>query len=374
MLVAREVARPGSRRRCPPSPGLRPIAGALTLLLLAAPAFAAPPDDEHGEAARYDALIEGALVARTAGRLEESLALLREAFALEPTPGLRHNIARLLEELGRYREAIDEYGAVVGHARVDPALKARDEAAIARLAPRLSSAWITIVAAGAPGGAAPLLDGGAVTPGAEHRAIPGAHVVEHAGPEREVQLLHFDARPGVRTWVRTGTAAGTPAFIDLAGVQHRIVRLAIDGYSVRTPPAELERVRVGPGHRRIVIEVSDGTGMDAAVELRPGERFAVAGWLPRSGDGALAVGPLALGGAGALVAAGGAALLALASSDRSVIEGAARDEQGRVVGITLAEADDLESRAAIEQGLGFALTAAGVAAAGAALVWWLTAE
>src|SRR5204863_1771498 len=79
-------------------------------------AFAASSASAASPPESYDALVQEAVRARGEGRLEESLALLESANAMQPSPGLRNNIARVLEELGRWSEAVEEYRSVAGDA------------------------------------------------------------------------------------------------------------------------------------------------------------------------------------------------------------------------------------------------------------------
>lgn len=83
-------------------------------------------------------------------------------------------------------------------------------------------------------------------------------------------------------------------------------------------------------------------------------------------------GPYLLAGAGAVLAAAGAALTVSWSVSLDDVEGrlAARDDRGRIEGIGHQEALDAYASINLRQGLSFAALGAGAAALGGAVIWW----
>jgi tetratricopeptide (TPR) repeat protein len=84
----------------------------LAWLLVFVATISGSPDEAlaaPGDEVRFQALLEGAAKARDAGDLEKAATLLGQAIEIEAAPEMLHNYAKVLEELGRYKEAVAVY-------------------------------------------------------------------------------------------------------------------------------------------------------------------------------------------------------------------------------------------------------------------------
>lgn len=91
-------------------------------------------------------LVEQAARAREAGKLEQSLAFMREAYAIDPQPLLLNNVGAILEQLGRYAQAVETFEKVLASKDIPPELRELDEERVARLRPKLKSAYVFLEA------------------------------------------------------------------------------------------------------------------------------------------------------------------------------------------------------------------------------------
>lgn len=91
--------------------GLWALALVLLLLCISVSSGAAQLAPAEEQAA---VLFERARDAYRQGEFERAEVLLREALSAADVPALHYNLARTLHELGRWREAIDEYEAFLG--------------------------------------------------------------------------------------------------------------------------------------------------------------------------------------------------------------------------------------------------------------------
>ncbi len=98
--------------------GFRLTALAIALSLQAVPAAADKREDT-----RFGELVKEATAAYGAGKLEESVALLEQAYAIKEDPRLLYNIAKAQEGLGLWQEARDGYRAYL---EKDPKAANRD--------------------------------------------------------------------------------------------------------------------------------------------------------------------------------------------------------------------------------------------------------
>lgn len=333
---------------------------------------AANPDPGAG----YDALLEDAVRARAEGRLEESLELLRRANALQPSPGLRNNIARVLEELGRWREAVAEYRSVAGDPTADPQLRELDDQRIAELAPKLLYAWLYFDLT--PESVRVLLDGVPVPAAGRDQSAPAGTRVIEAKLEGEVVLETIDAPIGKRTTVKRDLSqrAANEARIAVDRVRGSADAVVIDRYRVRSAIDEIHTIRLRPGAHAIGLELRGVTTASAAIQLRPGETYDASLLLsasPPAEASRSAVWPYFAGGGGVAAAVAGGVLWAVAESSRGELR-AAIDEAERGDGIirelTRARAEEIESGARVKSNVGLVLVGAGVAAIGGAIAGW----
>lgn len=343
------------------------LSGGLPLLTFAlagawAPAAHAATCPLEGRPATVDTLLEVALSARARDDASTSLACLSRAYTLEPSAGLLHNIARLFEDLGRYREAAEAYRRLVRDPTLDPALATADKARLEALSPKLTRAWL----------AARLLpedelrvDGQQLRPGDEYGLEPGTVSVEIRRGAR-AYVLRVELTLGTRHELRLPDAA-TSAVIVLSP---RTVALTLDGRPLTTPLAGLRELQVLAGSHTLTWTDGDAE-QRRALTLTAGETWVAS----HTGSAPLgAATPWVSATAAVGLGAASAVLWGLAEGDRQAILGAARDDNGVVVGLTLAEADRLDARAQDRTAVAVGLAVgAGVAAAFAATLWWLGA-
>lgn len=322
----------------------------------------------------YDKLLADAVRARGEGRLEESLDLLRKAQAIQPSPGLQNNIARVLEELGRWTEAVDQYRAVAADPEADRELREKDDQRIAELAPKLLYAWITFDLT--PSALEVFLDGARIEPKPklDHRAEPGRRTVEaHLLEERAVVLSEVNAPAGRRTKIARDLRTRSPeeATIQLGAPAAEVEALVIDRYRVRSRLQELSAIHLPAGRHELMLELSGTRTASRSVELSAGTVFSLGSVLTEipSAEGN-SWWPLALGSTGVVAAGVGAALLIVADNHRSEIRNAARDGE-IITGITLARATDLEDSARTESTAGGVLLGVGSAVIAGAVIAWL---
>jgi uncharacterized membrane protein (UPF0136 family) len=319
-----------------------------------------------GRAGTIDDFLAEALAARQRGDAPTSLACLSRAYTLEPSAGLLHNIARLFEDLGRYREAAEAYRRIGASTALDPALAQADAARLAALLPRLDRAWVRATVGAATEARTAH---GALVSGEERDGPPGPLLLE----VRTGDVLHL-ARVTLTVGVRLDVSlpleeSPTEASLLLAP---STTELVVDGLAVSTPLEGVARVRVEAGGHTVAWTVRGATPERRAITLAPGERWSASaaaepshGWLAPVIGGAATLG----------LAVASGVLLGLADGDRQTIADAERDVNGVVVGMTFAEADRLDARASARNsaGLGLAIGAS-VALVGTLLVTWLTAR
>jgi hypothetical protein len=339
--------------------------GALIGLALAASARSALAGDDP-----IERLAKEASKAREKGHLEASLALLRRAYALEPLPVLLNNIARALEDLGRYREAAEAYRKVVADRAAEPALAAKDRVRLAELEPKIVRAWVQLD---------PIVDDGTLivdgriiraTPIGENKREleldPGRHVFE-LSEERDVvlRIAQLEARTStIDLSARVGGA------IQLPQARFRIRAIAIDGAAIRSPLAAVELVHLLAGHHALVVsgeeigevalELIVPAGATVALETALASKRTSASHAALSNPSAAAIeareareagsalGPYLPIGAGAAAIGTGAILAVLAKRDRDRVRSALTTTDPVITGITLHDADMLEHRANLE--------------------------
>jgi hypothetical protein len=203
------------------------------ILLIAACAIAANPRE----------LVEKAAAARDAGRLEESLELMRQAYALDPQPQLLNNTGALLEQLGRYDEACAAYEAVLAAPNVDPVLRALDRERLERLQPKLNKAHLRY--RGPPGTELVLSDGTRIAPDEERAIASGRSWVAVYDPAaRALYFSRHDLLDGRRTDLKESGPHAEDGFVEL--LPPGANELAVDGKRWRVSEG-LDRARLAEG-------------------------------------------------------------------------------------------------------------------------------
>lgn len=351
------------------------IAGGLVAIL----SGAAAPHVSHGAptscitpGGTVDDLLAEALAARARGDAAVSLACLSRAYTIEPSAGLLHNIARLLEDVGRYREAAEAYRRIGRSPDLDPALAEADAARLAALLPRLDRAWIRVVASSTTGAANATilvhLDGTPLAPGpTEYPHAPGPAILEvREGPRLDVRRLELAAGRRVDLAIPSATGPARAVIALPAGVR----TITIDGSAVATPLDGVGELYVEAGGHGLSWVDASGVEHRRAVNLVPGEP-----WVLATADEASTVARAVpwIGGAAGLALGGASAVFfGLAEADRRSIVDAQRNDQGHIDGITMAEAERLDARAGDRAVVGAGLLVGAAAAlVTAGLVWWL---
>lgn len=343
-----------------------------------------------------DVLIERAIREKEAGRLPESLAALREAYALEPLPVLLNNISALLMELGRYKEAKEASDRVAADRAADPELRARAAERSALLAAKVELGWLILEVT--PASAQVLVDGAAPR-GAGHSilaleyegareiaAAPGRRILEARVPgSREIVLRFVTFTAGERASLSEELAlpGENDARIDLTSSPYPLDFVIVDKYRVRGQnisylrlPAGEYLVEVGfrgappiarklslqPGQRRSFFSTpAPAPVVTMTPAAAPAEPVSQRSWWPL----------LAAGGAGAAIGAGGAALLISAGAERDRVR-AAIAGQDPIGAITQRAAYEAQASADNKATLGTAGLILGSAVITAAVVWWLS--
>lgn len=335
-----------------------------TLLVAQAPPAADP---------EVEALLARAAEAREKKELSRALTLMQEACELAPAPELRNNVAFILQELGRYREAYAVYEEVLQDPSTDPELRALDRARMAELTPKLDRAWVEI----APELAPSLLVDGALPKrrGEEVPLEPRVHVLEHRA-DRGLVLRWRRFPPGERTLLDE-TAFDDPRDATLL-FDAPILSLRVDGYSVvglreaslflPPGPRDLAVHLEGRGEVRLSARLDAGESLSIQEAFAPVVRAPVEPPLEETAPSPL---PPILFGTGAAAAAAGTGLLVAAELDRGTVRDAERNGDGLIAGITYPEAVRLNDRADDRALAGTVALSAGLAVAVAGVVWWL---
>jgi tetratricopeptide (TPR) repeat protein len=325
-------------------------------------------------------LVNRAVALRAQGLFVESLELMRQAYALDPSPVLLNNIGSLLEALGRYREAVATYEGVLSHPATPPELIVLDRQRVERLSLKLAGAWLRLESKET--GAEGWVDGVAVELGVEVEVPPGAHRIELWTPRtRELRWLHQRLPSGELTTV---VADAPPDWsrleVDQLGVPSQGFEL--DGYHLRGLSRGAETIVLSPGHHTLYWRTPGEAPLVRELDLAPGARHRLADdpslrlrALPLAAVTAPPVEasawPLVALGAGAALLGAGGALGVAAGGDRDAVRNARRDPSGVITGLSYAQAGALEAEANTKANaaLTFFLTGSATFAVGA--LWWL---
>ncbi|MEC9073373.1 MAG: hypothetical protein VX938_13365, partial [Myxococcota bacterium] len=218
-------------------------------------------------------VMRDAVQARDAGDLVRTVQLLREAHKIQPAPEILNNLGKVLEQMGRYREAYDAYKLVADDPNADQSLRALDSSRLGALQPKLNKAWLLPKLT--PEDATVLIDGEptGLPPGVEFGVTHGEHIVQVQHPDIEDILIRFGRFPvDVRTdFIVDLRAPGDfLARLDL-GSRPRPKEVRINGKaiagdldrpgSVLLPPGTYDVVAVGAfdafGRKKITVKSGD---------------------------------------------------------------------------------------------------------------------
>lgn len=344
-------------------------------LLLAALVVSAPAGPSAPE------LVSRAAALRARGELAESLELMRQAYALDPSPVLLNNIGALLESLGRYREAVTAYQGVLSHPATPPELIAQDRQRVERLSSKLVAAWLRLEST--EEGAEGWVDGVAVELGAELEVPAGARRIELWTPRtRELRWLHQRVPSGELTVVRA-EAPPDAARLELSQLALPLEALEIDGYRPRGLSRGPQTIALSSGRHTLRWRLAGEPPLERVLDLAPGARH---GWaddpalLAREAPiGVVAAAapepasawPLVVLGGGAALLGAGAALGLAAGGDRDLVRSAARDPSGVIIGLSYAQAGALEAEANTKANASAAFFITGAATVAVGALWWL---
>ena len=260
-----------SRRRSVTHTGCA-LGAALSFLMftVVAPVGAKPA---KGPKAAVVKLVTDAEAARAAGDDERAEALLREAYGQQALPVIMNNLGKLLEEQGRYLEALEAYRKVTDDPDADAQLRALDRARVGALEPKAIKGWVRVPAAAAwswgrvAGALIPFddaLDVG-IPPGARLVEImPGA-----GGGILRLTVMRFPRGRRVvidPTW--TDRPSGAVTLGDLVPPPSRV---GLDGYPVTGYGPGVERLIVDPGPHEVRLESPNGKQIRVTATVAAGQ-------------------------------------------------------------------------------------------------------
>jgi hypothetical protein len=351
-------------------------------------AAAEPPDE-------FRSLVDRAGDARAEGDLDRALLLLERARAIKSVPELDNNIGRTLQDLGRYREAVEAYRRVVEDPRSGDVLRSLDEKRIEELRPKLERALVAVHVV--PENAEVFVQGARV----ELRV--GGETDEIAAPEGEVSIQATRAGGTVIFFVLRRLERGRLARVtlDVSDAPHRertaaidlatdmpasIAALSVDGTRIEGRLEDALELLLEPGPHALAVTLSGYGAETVSLEAEPGHAMLLATRLrgtrrararePQPSTSASKatrppeVWPYVTAGVGAVLVGGGMLLLVSARADRNRVLDASR--VGDVVfGVTMREAADLETSGNQKAAFGVVSIAIGVVTAAASLGWRL---
>lgn len=290
------------------------------LLLAAAPRLAAAqPKSAHALAEEQ---FKQGREAMARGEIQRALTLLEASHKAEPGRGKLLNIALCEEQLGKLK------GALAKLEELAPQLPAGDDRA-AIVAQHLASVRAALprlrveLAAGSPSGAGVMLDGEPVSAGGELRVDPGHHVLSASAPGAAPFRLELDLAPGAQRRVTVAfptetDAAPAPArplsfTLGIAGVSAGgaalLAGLGVGGAALgkrgrlstacsadhACPPSSADTIRAyhtlgGASTGLILGGALLAAGGAALMLLQPGRKAAATGWItPEIGLGSASV-------------------------------------------------------------------------------------
>ena len=340
---------------------------ALVALLLASTGAAAEPPGP------VEAIYARALQAFKAGRYDEALKELDAAFQASPRALYVYNTGRVLETMGRLRDAQQAYlrvGAIPG---ADAEIKTLARTAADAVAPLASRVVLRLAAL--PPGAVAQIDGQLVADAAvDLDFAAGARLVcvtTEAG--RRVACRSRSLPVGVRTTWPLPDPPDSRTLLAWSGMADATA-LRLDGVRLTVDLGKLAELELDVGHHDLEVTTGDGSVRKGALDLVSGPARSVAEAFPKPKvapvDAPIGVKPVAARGAspwpwvvvgsGVALTGAGVGLLMWASSQRT----GAKD---KVQVDAAAEFDSAKSKT-----LGGAVTVGvGAAAVAGGLIWWL---
>lgn|GEM_PF-3363045 len=328
--------------------------------------FAAAPEPTSlpSDRGAFDALVEEARVAREEGRLDDALAALRHAYALSHSPAVLNNVGVLLEELGRYDEALAAARELADHPELPSDRRPGVDARVAALEDKAGAAWLRL-----------RLDPGA-TATVLHEVVPGDRELRREPGRARVTVRDPGRAVAVQTDVRL--IRGRRLDLDLTEAACRERLGAYDVADLGGPALQMGRARwslAGPDAvRRIYVDPGDHRlslpgGGERTLSVAGGEVLAL---VPGAPDAGSYIPYLLVGGAGLVSAGVGAGLLVDAGAQRDDLRAALGSEPVDGLGreAALARERDADDQATS----GAVLVGAGAVAITAALVWWAVSD
>lgn len=327
-----------------------------------------------------DRLLARAVEAKARGDLEGALSAIRAARRTREHFKLRHNEARLLEELGRYREAAELYPTVIADPATPPDLAEDDRARLLALGPLLEVGHGRVQLS--PKASLFVDDRPSA---ADFRHAPGAVWLE-ARSATVSALRSVELKAGLRGTfdLRLGAEQRPKHLVLSLGAEKRSGRLSVDQHPIRGAlSGGLRELWLAPGPHAITLADEIQEEQRTLVGTA-GERLELASLFPSapplSPESPQDSPPPAWSrtalGAGVLSVALGLAAGALylsAGADRRTITAAER-EGGLITGVTMREALALEEGAELKTTLGTtSLLGACVGGAAALVLVWVDA-
>jgi len=327
------------------------------------------PGDLEGHLAR-------AKQARDAGDYEASLDAMRRAYALEPAPELLNNVAWLLNALGRYDEAHQTYLSIAKDPNAPAGIRDLDAKRADQLAPKLAQAWLRVEAPQCT----LEIDGRTYALKEEIglRDGPWRIVLRRRGTTDAI-LRVVELTRGRRADVRVDPSELDPSNGRLLFEGLTANRVSVDGTVIRLDGLRTLRLRANR------YEIAIGDERPRVIEVRPRATVTLATVMAPEASGtpvlvapapepAMNVGPPIVTALGLVLGGAAAGLLVAAESDRNTVRDAERDASGVITGITLREADELETRANDRATAGVVIGSAALVTAIAGVVWWLVGD
>ena len=347
----------------------------------------------------FDEVMSEAVLARNNGEFGRAIELLKQAHAMRPDPKLLNNLGKMLEQVGRYREAHKTYSLVADDPNADSSLRGLDAARVAALTPKLGKAWV--VAEVIPADASLFVRGSKIEVpfGDEFSVKPGQNTLEIASSAEDKAVLRFTGFPvDIRTKYKESLekAVDTDALISLEGFQELVPKpesIAVNMYEVQSNLETLESIRMSAGRYRIQVKFSEGKPLTVQMKLSPGKKYVLAKTLAkglakraeklrkeRSGmvrgmvAGRSGVWPYVTTGVGVVLVGTGAAYMFMGKADENKVLNATTNDDGNIDGISREEAQALQDSAGQKKSIGAALLGVGAAAAFGGAMWWMLDE
>jgi hypothetical protein len=234
-----------------------------------------------------ESVMNEAVKAREAGDLERVVALLREAYQLHPAPAILNNLGKILEQMGRYREAVDAYQRVADDPKADAQLRTLDTSRIAALRPKMNKAWVLPQVD--PPDALIYMDGAFVDlpPGVEFPASHRRHVILVVHPDGEqavVRVLKFPVERRTVFTLQMGTPHPTDGVLEIPA-EAGLRSLSLDGRALGPVVRKLRSVRLPAGTYELEVTDQGGASGTTSLTIEAGSTTRLADILASAGSG-----------------------------------------------------------------------------------------